>query len=133
MFRKNFTLPFEKITATDLRSIGVGYYQVTEDVNLVHQIMNALYQLNIQSVIVEGGARLLQSFIDDNSWDEARIISNQHLIVGEGLAAPVLKNYKLVHAQNILTDIHVHITVQLAKCCCPNYKTQSFNNKQSSS
>ena len=99
------SLPFEKMAATDLRSIGVEYYQVTEDVNLVHQIMNALYQLNIQSMIVEGGAQLLQSFIDDNSWDEARIISNQHLILGEGLPAPVLKNHKLVHTQNILTDI----------------------------
>ena len=99
------TLPLEKIAASDLRSIGVGYYQVTEDVSLVHQIMNALYQLNIQSVIVEGGAQLLQSFIDDNSWDEARIISNQDLIIGEGLPAPVLKNHCLVKRQNILTDI----------------------------
>src|SRR5688572_13326847 len=99
------TLPFEKITATDLRNIGLGYYQVTEDVSLVHQIINALYQLNIQSVIVEGGSQLLQSFIDDNSWDEARIISNQHLIIGEGLPAPVLKNHHLVNTQTILTDM----------------------------
>ena len=98
-------LPFEKIAATGLRSIGVKYYQVTEDVNFVHQIMNALYQLNIQSVIVEGGAQLLQSFIDDNSWDEARIISNENLIIGNGLPAPALKNHNLVKSQNIFTDI----------------------------
>ena len=67
--------------------------------------MNALYQLNIQSVIVEGGAQLLQSFIDDNSWDEARIISYEHLIIGNGLPAPLLKNHELVKRQNILTDI----------------------------
>ncbi len=30
------------------------YYQVTQDVNLVHQIVNALYQLKVQSVLVEG-------------------------------------------------------------------------------
>jgi len=99
------SLPFEKIAATGLRSIGVEYYQVTEDVNFVHQIMNALYQLNIQSVIVEGGAQLLQSFIDDNSWDEARIISNENLIIGNGLPAPALKNHNLVKSQNIFTDI----------------------------
>jgi len=99
------SLPSKKIAPNDLTSIGVGYYQVTEDVSLVHQIMNALYQLNIQSIIVEGGAQILQSFIDDNSWDEARIISNEHLIIGNGLPAPVLKNRQLVKRQNILTDI----------------------------
>ncbi|HEY5967381.1 MAG TPA: bifunctional diaminohydroxyphosphoribosylaminopyrimidine deaminase/5-amino-6-(5-phosphoribosylamino)uracil reductase RibD [Chitinophagaceae bacterium] len=67
------------------------YYQVTEDVNLVHQIVNALYQMKIQSVIVEGGARLLQSFIDEEMWDEARIIKNDELIINNGLSAPELK------------------------------------------
>ena len=99
------TLPFEKLAATDLRRIGIGYYQVTEDVSLVHQMLNALYQLNIQSVLVEGGAQLLQSFIDDNSWDEARIISNEHLIIGNGLPAPELKDHHLVKCQKILTNI----------------------------
>jgi diaminohydroxyphosphoribosylaminopyrimidine deaminase / 5-amino-6-(5-phosphoribosylamino)uracil reductase len=69
---------------------GVGYYQISEDSLLVHQILQALYMLNIQSVLVEGGARLLQSFIDDGSWDEARIITNTRLSIGEGLPAPQL-------------------------------------------
>ena len=67
------------------------YYQVTEDVSLVHQIVNALYQMKIQSVIVEGGARLLQSFIDEEMWDEARIIKNEELRINNGLAAPKLE------------------------------------------
>jgi diaminohydroxyphosphoribosylaminopyrimidine deaminase/5-amino-6-(5-phosphoribosylamino)uracil reductase len=98
------TLPFEKISATDLRAIGVGYYQVTEDVNLVHQMLNALYLMNIQSVIVEGGAQLLQSFIDDGSWDEARIITNEKLVIGNGLPSPVLKDDQLTSTQNIDAD-----------------------------
>jgi len=70
------------------------YYQVTRDVNLVHQIVNALYQMKIESVLVEGGARLLQSFIDEGVWDETRIIKNEELKINDGLAAPqlVLKN-----------------------------------------
>jgi len=64
------------------------YYQVTEDVSLVHQIANALYQMKIQSVVVEGGARLLQSFIDEEMWDEGRIIKNEKLIINNGLSAP---------------------------------------------
>lgn len=64
------------------------YYQVKSDTSLVRQVMNALYQLKIQSVLVEGGARVLQSFIDEGVWDEARIIRHNGLTVPDGLAAP---------------------------------------------
>ena len=69
---------------------NLNYYQVTEDVSLVHQIVNALYQMKIQSVIVEGGGKLLQSFIEEEMWDEARVIKNEKLIIQQGLAAPEL-------------------------------------------
>ena len=69
---------------------NLNFYQVTEDVSLVHQIVNALYQLKIQSLIVEGGAKLLQSFIEEGMWDEARVIKNDKLIIQHGLAAPEL-------------------------------------------
>lgn len=81
------------------------YYQVTKDVNLVHQISNALYQLNILSVLVEGGAQLLQSFIDAGYWDEARIITNTALHIGAGIAAPVLSGATLIETTSIATDI----------------------------
>jgi diaminohydroxyphosphoribosylaminopyrimidine deaminase / 5-amino-6-(5-phosphoribosylamino)uracil reductase len=79
----------------DWKENGVHYYQLTRDVSLPLQVVNALYHFGIQSVLVEGGAKLLQSFIDKNLWDEARVITNQKLLIGEGLAAPVL-------AKNIL-------------------------------
>jgi diaminohydroxyphosphoribosylaminopyrimidine deaminase / 5-amino-6-(5-phosphoribosylamino)uracil reductase len=37
------------------------------------QIAEFLFNKGIQSVIIEGGAQTLQTFIDENSWDEARI------------------------------------------------------------
>jgi len=80
------------------------YYQLTEDVNLVHQIVNALYQMKIQSVIVEGGARLLQSFIDEGMWDEVRIIKNEELIINNGLSAPELLNRNAEQEIKILSD-----------------------------
>jgi diaminohydroxyphosphoribosylaminopyrimidine deaminase/5-amino-6-(5-phosphoribosylamino)uracil reductase len=64
------------------------YYQVTEDTSLVHQVVNALCHLKIQSVLIEGGARLLQSFIDEQCWDEIRIIKNRKLMIEKGLPAP---------------------------------------------
>jgi len=80
------------------------YYQVTEDVSIVHQIRNACYQYNIQSIMVEGGAKLLQSFIDEGMWDEAHVITNTQLFIGEGLAAPPLTNFKLYKQEDIFSD-----------------------------
>jgi diaminohydroxyphosphoribosylaminopyrimidine deaminase/5-amino-6-(5-phosphoribosylamino)uracil reductase len=34
---------------------------------------DALYDHQIQSVIIEGGRQTLQTFIDANLWDEARV------------------------------------------------------------
>ncbi|HEY0041109.1 MAG TPA: dihydrofolate reductase family protein, partial [Flavisolibacter sp.] len=83
---------------------GVQYYQITEDVSLVHQVLNGLYQSGIQSILVEGGAQLLQSFIDGNLWDEARVITNELLLIGQGLPAPTLQNAILVHSENLFSD-----------------------------
>jgi len=98
------TLPFEKISVLDIRARGVSYYQVAEDTSLVHQITQALYQLNIQSVLIEGGAQLLQSFINEDLWDEARIITNEQLMMGDGLPAPVLKNGTLQKTEAVFSD-----------------------------
>ncbi len=80
------------------------FYQLTGELDLVSQILNALYQLNIQSLIVEGGTQLLQSFIDEGAWDEARVITNEELIIGEGLPAPQLKYHQFISAEKIHKD-----------------------------
>lgn len=98
------TLPFEKISAQQLQEIGAGFYQVTEDVSLVDQLLNGLYRLGIQSILVEGGTQLLQTFIDAAVWDEARIIRNESLEMGGGLPAPVLKKAVLQQKETIFGD-----------------------------
>lgn len=83
---------------------GIKYYRVTEDTSLVYQVVNALYPLKIQSVLVEGGAKLLQSFIDEGMWDEIRTISNKQLTIGKGLAAPVFNNNTMIKEMNMQND-----------------------------
>ena len=83
---------------------SILYYQVTEDVSMVHQILNACYQNNIQSIMVEGGAKLLQSFIDEGLWDEANIITNEALFIGKGSPAPILKNFIFTYGEKIFND-----------------------------
>jgi diaminohydroxyphosphoribosylaminopyrimidine deaminase / 5-amino-6-(5-phosphoribosylamino)uracil reductase len=80
------------------------YYKLEKDKNLIQQILKALYELKILSVLVEGGARLLQSFIDDGLWDEIRIIHNYSLSAGNGLDAPKPENAILVESEELFSD-----------------------------
>ncbi len=52
--------------------------------------MQSLYAHNVQSLIVEGGAKTLQSFIDQGLWDEVRVETNYALTVARGTRAPQL-------------------------------------------
>ncbi|MEA1850424.1 bifunctional diaminohydroxyphosphoribosylaminopyrimidine deaminase/5-amino-6-(5-phosphoribosylamino)uracil reductase RibD [Chryseobacterium sp. MHB01] len=56
--------------------------------NFLHELMDALYKEQIQSVIIEGGSFTLQQFIDKNLWDEAIIIENENLKLENGTKAP---------------------------------------------
>jgi len=40
----------------------------------IEDVIAQLFEHNMQSVIIEGGCKTLQAFIDANAWDEARII-----------------------------------------------------------
>lgn len=76
-----------------------------EEVNFLPSLLQSLYELNIQSVLIEGGAKTLQSFIDHSLWDEARIITNTKLLMEEGVAAPELKESELVVQENYDDDL----------------------------
>lgn len=54
------------------------------------QIAGILHQHNLQSLIVEGGAKTLQSFIDSGLWDEARVFRSE-IVLLEGIGAPRLE------------------------------------------
>jgi len=70
--------------------------------NIVQQIVDKLYQHQIQSVIIEGGSQTLQTFIDANLWDEARIFIGNSTF-GTGKKAPIL-NTALSTKERIGTD-----------------------------
>ena len=80
------------------------FCQVKKNIPLLPQLLDSLYQFNIQSVMVEGGAKLLQAFIDERCWDEARIITNSTLVINKGLAALILKEGKKINEEQLLSD-----------------------------
>ncbi len=57
--------------------------------NLAEQILIVLYKHHIQSVIIEGGSRTLQTFITENLWDETRVFIGNNSFE-TGIKAPVL-------------------------------------------
>ena len=56
----------------------------------VPSMLNELTNLQLTSVIVEGGSMLLQSFINQGCWDEARVITNTSLFGKIGVPSPVI-------------------------------------------
>ena len=65
-------------------------------------ICNSLFEANINSVIIEGGAKTLKLFIDSGFWDEARVFIGESFFK-EGIAAPKITG-KLISEQQILND-----------------------------
>lgn len=70
--------------------------------NVPKQICEVLYKHEIQSVIIEGGAQTLQSFIDTNLWDEAVVFVGDTLF-NKGLKAPEIKKAP-IKIKRISTD-----------------------------
>lgn len=62
-------------------------YFPSEKFNFPERVMDFCVQRKIQSIFIEGGAKLIQSFINMGLWDEARVFRGQ-LFFGEGIKAP---------------------------------------------
>ncbi|WAC02041.1 bifunctional diaminohydroxyphosphoribosylaminopyrimidine deaminase/5-amino-6-(5-phosphoribosylamino)uracil reductase RibD [Lacinutrix neustonica] len=71
--------------------------------NTAKDICNALYKKNINSVIIEGGAKTLQLFIDQGLWDEARVFTGT-IRLKTGIKAPKFSG-ELFNEETIQDDI----------------------------
>ena len=69
---------------------------------LTENILEELHKQNIQSVIIEGGSTTLQSFVDANIWDEARIFTANKLF-SQGLKTPIIEG-EIILEEEIGTD-----------------------------
>lgn len=65
------------------------------------QILESLYREGIGSMLIEGGAHTLQSFLDAQIWDEALVIQSTQ-ILKSGLKAPNIEG--LVSSTNLGMD-----------------------------
>lgn len=83
-------------------TIVIDKEKINFDKNIAVEIASFLYEKQIQSVIIEGGRQTLQTFIDENLWDEARVFKSP-LFLNEGIKAPVL-NVSNAEKSMILKD-----------------------------
>ncbi|WP_339653628.1 bifunctional diaminohydroxyphosphoribosylaminopyrimidine deaminase/5-amino-6-(5-phosphoribosylamino)uracil reductase RibD [uncultured Maribacter sp.] len=71
--------------------IGDINYKVLNFENLLpHQLCSLLYEEQIQSIIIEGGCKTLEGFIESNLWDEARIFKGATTFK-KGIKAPKIQ------------------------------------------
>ena len=86
-----------------LASKNISYETINFNKSVIEQIVNILYKNKIQSVIIEGGKQTLQSFIDNNLWDEAYLFVGDKLFY-KGLNAPKL-SAKSITKKKIKNDV----------------------------
>ncbi|MGA0557557.1 bifunctional diaminohydroxyphosphoribosylaminopyrimidine deaminase/5-amino-6-(5-phosphoribosylamino)uracil reductase RibD [Larkinella sp. VNQ87] len=78
------------------------YVQLDPEAPFLPQLIADLYRQKIQSVVIEGGAALLESFLSRGLWDEVRVFKSTK-VLGEGLAAPTVRG-RLVDTERVGED-----------------------------
>ena len=86
------------ITATRDKNIVSSKNLIFEEIdfskNIAKQVCEVLSKYHIQSLIVEGGTRTLQTFIDEKLWDEAIVFVGNTSFV-KGVKSPIItKEFK---------------------------------------
>jgi diaminohydroxyphosphoribosylaminopyrimidine deaminase/5-amino-6-(5-phosphoribosylamino)uracil reductase len=75
---------------------------------LAKQIIALLYSKNINSVIIEGGAKTIETFIDENLWDEVRVFKGPTNFKN-GIKAPEFHG-QLISEEKIIDDtLHIYV------------------------
>jgi len=69
----------------------------------VQEICDFCFENNLQSVIIEGGQKTLQSFIDRGLWDEAHVFETK-IELQQGVLAPILKDFSKTSTTLIDSD-----------------------------
>ena len=77
-------------------------YKKLSPENIEEQILIDLFERKIQSVIIEGGKTLLQSFINKGLWQEARIFKSKNTFE-KGISAPKLQG-NLISIEKLLEN-----------------------------
>lgn len=101
--RSQSTLVFNYLE--DKEEHNLELIKLERTASLPEQLISRLPKIN--SLIVEGGSKTLQQFINAGLWDEALVFRTPHLL-GAGTLAPVLQQALPARQFNLFND---HITI----------------------
>lgn len=91
---KSRTIVFTEKQPENKSGVNIEYVEVAFDQNGKHisisNLLKELYVRNIQSLLVEGGRELLNSFIQSDLWDEMRVETALKLSIPKGVPAPFI-------------------------------------------
>ncbi len=87
---------------------NVIFEEIDFNGNVPKQVCEVLYKHEIQSVIIEGGRETLQSFIDENLWDEAFVFVGD-ILFETGLESPKIKKSPIEIKKNSTDILKVYI------------------------
>ncbi len=93
------TLIFNSLKSEILNNLE--FVKISFDSNILISILEILYQKEIQSLVIEGGRILLESFITQKLWDEARVFTGNKYFY-EGIKAPAFSGHLI--ANTMLDD-----------------------------
>lgn len=71
------------------------HYIKIDSGNMLNDILHQCYLQNIASIIIEGGTKTINHFIQQNLWDEARIFVNPNLYFKNGVLAPEIEIHSI--------------------------------------
>ena len=95
--------PKRYVASSQPLTLPVGYHLIQS--NSVDNILHQLYEDGIQTVLVEGGADLLQSFINSGQWDECYVEKGTIILNGK-VKAPVLSQERLIPSMEGRKKMH---------------------------
>ena len=111
---KDLTIPKDlKVYDGSVKTIFINQKITTNNENLFFEKINfskpialeickVLFKHKVQSLIVEGGRKTIQTFIDENLWDEARVFAGL-VNFNEGTKAPILDG-SFLNEENLMGD-----------------------------
>ena len=97
------TMVLTEVKDASLYKQGIEYKILDFSSALAKQVCQVLFEQNITSLIIEGGAKTLQTFITAKLWDEARVITGDSNFQ-KGIKAPTLKG-KILSRNKIQGDV----------------------------
>lgn len=81
---------------------NIEFIRLRKEENIIEQILHALYERKINSLLVEGGTHTISQFAEAGLWDEAKIFISQK-ILNKGIAAPVMPG-QIINTEHFFSD-----------------------------